>query len=168
MPIQVNADGLVIKLGLSEATVGRGGEYKTPTGVHVYELALNLVDVTSATAGATILDYNGTLPKGARIEQVQVITTTAVTGTNAVLNIGLARTDTTTELDFDGLGKAAALTQTAMADVGNTLTFVDGTSNAGALVGTVLAYNGVLVADYDTAAFTAGRVSIRIEYSFPL
>lgn len=168
MPIVTNADGLTIKLGTSEATVGRGGEYTHTTGVHVYELAVNLVDVTSATAGATVLDYNATLPKGARIEQVQVITTTAVTGSGATLNFGLIRSDMSTELDYDGLGKAAALTQTAMADVGNTLTFVDGTSNAGALVGTVLAYNGTLVADYDTAAFEAGRISIRIQYSFPL
>lgn len=168
MPIVTNADGLTIKLGVSEATVGRSGEYVTDSGVRVVEFALNLVDVTSATAGATVIDYNATLPKGARIEQVQVITTAAVTGTNAVLNLGLKRTDLSTELDYDGLGTAAALTQTAMADVGNTLTYVDGTSNAGALVGQVLAYNGVLVADYDTAAFTAGRISVRISYSFPL
>lgn len=168
MPIVTNADGLTIKLGLSEADVGRAGEYETSGGVRVLEFALDLVDVTSATAGATVIDYNATLPKGARIEQVQVITTTAVTGTNATLNLGLVRSDMSTELDFNGLGTAAGLTQTAMADVGNTLTYVDGTSNAGALVGTVLAYNGVLVADYDTAAFEAGRISVRINYSFPL
>jgi hypothetical protein len=168
MSIVTNADGLTIKFGTSEADVGRAGEYETSGGVRVLEFALDLVDVTSATAGATVIDYNATLPKGARIEQVQVITTTAVTGTNAALNLGLVRSDMTTELDYDGLGKAAVLTQTAMADVGNTLTYVDGTTNAGALVGTVLAYNGTLVADYDTAAFEAGRISVRINYSFPL
>lgn len=166
MPIWVNSDGLVVKLGTIEATAGRAGQYSDPLGgQHITELAVNLIDVTSATAGATILDYNTLIPKGANIQKVEVETLVAVTGTNAVLNVGLARSDTTTEIDFDGLGTAAALTQTAMAAKGTVLTYIKGTSNAGALLGTALTNNGILVADYDTAAFTAGRVAVRVYWS---
>ena len=169
MPTWINSDGLVVKLGTTEATVGRAGQYAGLNGnQNVTEVALNLIDVTSATAGATILDYNTLIPKGALIERVEVETVTTVTGTNAVLNLGLARSDTTTEIDFDGLGTAAALTQTAMNAKGTILTYIKGTSNAGALIGTALANNGILVADYDTAAFTAGRLNIRITWSVPL
>lgn len=160
-----NADGLTIKYGPLEGTVGRAGEYRTLTGVRVVEFALNLVDLATAR---TVLDYNTQIDKNSFIEKVEVETTTAVTGTNATLNIGLVRTDTTTTYDDDGLGTAAALTQTALATKGTILTYITGTSNAGALIGTTLANNGLLVADYDTAAFTAGRVTVRIYLSFPL
>lgn len=166
MPIVTNADGLTIKLGPSEAVAGRAGEYRTNTGVRVHEFFINLVDVTSATQ--TILDYNAGLDKGALIEKVEVETTVTVTGAGATLNLGLVRTDTTTALDADGLGTAAVLTTTAMATKGTILTYITGTSGAGALIGTALLYNGLLVADYDTAVFTAGRITVRVYYSFPL
>lgn len=165
MPIATNADGLTIKYGPSEATAGRSGEYRTNTGVRVLEFAVNLVDVGLTS---TILDYNAGLDKGALIEKVEVETTVAVTGTNAALNIGLIRTDTTTSYSATGLGVAAGLTQAALAAKGTILTYITGTSNAGALIGTALANNGLIVADYDTAAFTAGRLTVRIYYSFPL
>lgn len=166
MPTWYNSDGLLIKYGPSEST-GRAGEYRTQASERVIEFALNLVDV-GVTNGGTFIDDNVQVPKGALIKRVEVETVTAVTGASATLNFGLSRTDRTTELDYDGLGKAAALTTTAMATKGTILTFITGTSNAGALIGTALANNGILVADYDTAAFTAGRINVRITYEFPL
>jgi hypothetical protein len=165
MPVVNNGDGLSLKLGVVEGQSGRAGEYNTFGPQTVYEFAINLADLTSASA---ILDYNTTFDKGLLIEKVEVQTVVAVTGTNAALNLGLIRLDDTTTYDVDGLGKAAALTQTAMADVGNVLTYVDGTSNAGDFVGTILANAGRLVGDYDTAAFTAGRVVVRVYASKPL
>ncbi len=162
-----NADGLDVPFGPTEGTSGRAGEYRTNTGVRLIEVAVNLIDVGS-TDGGTYLDHNVVVPKGALIEKVEVVTDVAVTGSGATLNLGLKRTDQTTELDYNGLGTAAALTTTAMATKGTILTYILGTSNAGALVGTALSNNGLLVADYDTAAFTAGRITVRIYYSFPL
>src|SRR4051812_5367664 len=100
----INSDGLQVRFGTFEGLAGRAGDYRTNTGIKLLEFAVNLVDITSATAGANILDYNSVLDKGALIEKVEVETTVAVTGTNATLNFGLARSDTTTEIDFDGLG----------------------------------------------------------------
>lgn len=169
MPIWTNSDGLVVKLGVTEGTSGRSGQYSDPLGgQHIVEFAINLVDVV-VTDGGTIVDYHTKIPKGATIEKVEVETLVAVTGTNAVLNVGLMKSsDLTTELDWNGLGTAAGLTQTAMAAKGTILRYEKGTSNAGALVGTTLTENGILTADYDTAAFTAGRIAVRIYYSVPL
>lgn len=166
MPIWQNSDGLTVKLGVVEGQAGVAGQYQSnQAGVHVTAFAINLATLGTSPS---ILDYNATLPKGALIEKVEVETTTAVTGTSAALNIGLIRTDTTTTYDVDAIGKAAALTQTAMAAVGTILTYVKGTSNAGDFVGTVLANNGLFIADYDTAAFTDGRVTVRVYWSVPL
>ena len=166
MPIVTNADGLTIKLGVSEGAPGVAGEYEDGIGgVRILEFAVDLAD---AGASPTVFDENVLFDKGWLIEKVQVETTVAVTGTNATLNIGLQKTDRSTELDYNGLGTAAGLTQTALASVGTVLEYVKGTSNAGALVGTVLAENGVLTLDYDTAAFTAGRISVRVFFSVPL
>jgi hypothetical protein len=51
--------------------------------------------------------------------------------------------------------------------IGETVTHTNGTTYAGALVGTTVGANpGYLAADYDTAAFTDGTVLIRIYYRF--
>lgn len=157
-----NSDGLLIVYGTDEGEAGVAGEYLGFGPTRVFEA---VIDLTTATSSAAVVDQKALFNKGWTIEKVEVQTIEAVTGTNAALNIGLQRTDGSTELDYDGLGKAAALTQTAMADVGNFLTYIDGTSNAGALVGQELAYNGLLTIDYDTAAFTDGTIVVRVHYS---
>src|ERR1044072_177828 len=110
MAAEGNPAGLLLKYGRSEGQAGRAGEYRTNTGVRVLEFAVNLVDVASAAA---VFDYNAVIDKGWLIEKVEVETTVAATGTNATLNIGLQKTDGSTEYDYDGLGTAAALTQAA-------------------------------------------------------
>lgn len=160
-----NSDGLYVKFGTEEATPGKVANYLT-TGpqqmaeIYIDETALKAL---SATAGATILDYNAVIPKNARIEKVEVITQKATTSSgSAVLNLGLVRTDTTTELDFDGL--VAAIPKASTDAAGETTALTAGATYAGALIGTTLAYNGYVVADYDTAAYTAGELRIRIYY----
>lgn len=166
MPIVTNQDGLTIKLGVVEGAPGRAGEYAdTLGGSRIVEVAVNLADLGASPA---IFDENCVFDKNWLIEKVEVETTKAVTGSSATLNIGLQKLDHSTELDYDGLGKAAALTQTALAAKGTILTFITGTSNAGALIGTQLASNGLLTFDYDTAAFTDGRITVRVYVSVPL
>jgi hypothetical protein len=162
----INSDGLRVPFGREFGTVGAGGQYATASdgNKHVVELTIDLADLGTAAA---IVDEYVVLPIGAFIQKVEVETLVAVTGTNAALNLGTVRTtDRTTEVDADGLGKAAALTQTAMATKGTILTYVTGTANAGAQIGTELAtYPQLITADYDTAAFTAGRVAVRVYWS---
>lgn len=160
-----NSDGLLVKFGTNEATAGKAGEFGELIGnVHVVELRIS--DLTTLTDSTqTVLDENVFIPKNARIEWVDVINTTAATGTNAVMDVGLIRRDQTTELDYDGL--LADAPRTDWDALGETKHYMVGVTGAGALMGTVLTNSGYLVATYDTAAFTAGAIIIRIGFSFP-
>lgn len=161
-----NADGLYVKFGTNEATPGVAGEYGFLTDGNVHVIEVRISDLTTLTDSTqNILDQNVWLPDNARIEWIDVINTTAATGTNAVLDLGLIRFDQSTELDYDGL--LADAPRTDWDALGETKHYMVGVTGAGALMGTVLTQPGYLVATYDTAAFTAGAISIRIGFSFP-
>jgi hypothetical protein len=159
----LNSDGLDIPMGVTEADVGKAGEYSTVGPQRMIEV--KIPDLTDLGTSAAIQDYSVWVPKGAFIEKVELVADTAATsGGAAVLNVGLIRSDQTTELDYDGFIAAAAIT-TFDAD-GDTVEYIQGSTGHGALIGTTLAFNGLVTADYDTAAFTAGAVTIRVFYSF--
>lgn len=160
-----NADGLYVKFSTEEAAPGLVGGYNTRGPRQMIEVFLSETKLTglSATAGATVLDYNAVLPKNSHIEKITVIAEKACTGVGAVLNLGLIKTDLATELDYNGL--VAAIPLASVDTIGETTELVVGSTYAGALIGTVLTENGYFVADYDTAAFTAGSLRIRIEYT---
>lgn len=160
----LNDDGLYVKFGTAEATAGAAGE--TAIDGDLREMVVDIADMTvlTTTAGGTILDDNVWMPKNARIEEVVVEVVTAAEGATADLNVGLIRSDRSTELDFDGLVAAADVA--TIDGAGKRLNLITGATAAGALIGTTLAYNGLFVADYDTAAFTAGAVRIRVKYRF--
>jgi hypothetical protein len=160
-----NPDGLLVKFGRTQGEPGTAGGYAFPAdgSQSVIELDLTLTDVVS-TAG-TILDGvdNIVIPNRARIEAVEVRAETGAAGSGAVLNLGLIKTDRSTELDFNGL--LAALPQTSVATAGQTVVYDYANSYGGNLLGTTLTANGILVADYDTAAFTDGVLHIKIFYT---
>ena len=155
----INNDGLVVKFHSEESTLALGGALP-PAGVHEEIMAeITLTSLTS-TAG-TVLDHNLVIPAGARIDRVEVIAETAATsGGAATLNIGLVRLDRTTAISNTGLVNALALT--AIDSAGEYNTLVVGSTGAGSLVGTTLANAGVLVGNFGTAAYTAGKVVIRV------
>jgi hypothetical protein len=158
-----NSDGLRILFGVDEAVTGSAGEYRTDDRDRVVEVAFNLAPLGTAAA---IQDQFVTIPAGVRIARVELINETAATsGGSATLNVGLQRLDRTTELDYDGFIAAGALATLDAA--GETVTYTEGTTAHGALIGTTLAFPGYITADYDTAAFTAGRVRVRIYYYKP-
>jgi len=154
----INEDGLRVRLGTTEAEVNRGGEL--PSSGALREFEFNLTLTALGTGSALVPDTTGiVIPSGFFIEEVEVFTETAATsGGSAVLNVGLNRLDTTTAIDADGLLAAVAITSHDAA--GETTRYRVGTTGVGALVGTVTANAGVLVADYDTAAYTAGELRI--------
>lgn len=161
----LNNDKLYIKFGTSAADVATAGEYRYDGPLHMVEVKIPDMTKITATDGSYILDDAFRIGKGWRIQTVEVITDTACTGTGAVLNVGIIRSDRSTEEDFNGF--LAALAQTSLTPAGKTLTLHTGDTSAGALLGTNLAStaaSGYLVADYDTAAFTAGAIRIRIYY----
>jgi len=157
-----NSDGLYVKFGKEEATVGTAGEYRTPGLERITEVVITLTSLASAAAR---LDEHVTIPAGARITKVKVINEVAATGSGATLNVGFQRLDRSTELDYDGLLAAAVVADYNAA--GETKEYSVGTSTVGALVGTTLAYTGYLTADYDTAAFDTGKIRVQIFWYKP-
>ena len=156
-----NADGLYIEYGTTKATTENVGEYKTYGDMR--EVNVRIPDLTLIGSGATVLARTLKFPAGVRIARVDVIADTAATGTNAVLNIGLIKDDLSTELDYNGL--VAAIPVTSIDAAGETTSLTAGATYAGALLGTTLTdVGGYLTADYDTAAFTAGALNVRIFY----
>lgn len=160
----MNSDGLYLKTGTEEAALSKAGAYRNDGNYHVVEVTIP--DMTALGTSAAIQDDVTFIPKGARIEKLELVTETACTGTSSALNVGLQRRDRSTEIDYDGLIAAAALATFNAA--GETVTFTAGSTAAGALLGTTLANNGYITADYDTGAFTAGKIVIRVFYRFPV
>ena len=157
-----NSDGLYVKFGTEVGTAGKAGSYEYDGPLRLVEL--DLTDLSLLTTTGVIQDYNTILPKNAFIEKVDIICTTAVTsGGSATLDIGLISTDTTSAYDDDGL--IAALAIASFNATGEGVSLSVNSTSAGALIGTVLASNGYLVASYNTAAFTAGACKVRIWYS---
>lgn len=162
--VWTNSDGLIVKFHRELGTVTKAGEFGTVSDGDQHVTELSISAMTALGTSAAVQDQHVVLPSGARIEKVEIITTTACTsGGSAVLNIGLQRLDRSTELDYDGL--VAALALASFNAAGETYTMTAGVTGAGALVGTALANAGVLTADYDTAAFTAGAIKVKIYWS---
>lgn len=156
----MNGDGLYVEFGTTKATLGVAGEYKT-----YGELREILVDIDLTTIGSTptILDNNLKFPTGVRIQEVVVVAhTAAVSGGSSTLDIGLVKEDRTTAISATGI--VAALPKASYDAAGEQNTITPGATNGGALLGTVTSDVGYLTANWNTAAFTAGDVRVRIRY----
>lgn len=159
-----NSDGLEVRFGTDEATASVSGEYNLLGKIHEVELKITATALTS-TAGTVLEDFL-VIPKGARIHEIEVVAETACTsGGSATLDVGLKRTDRSTQLDYDGFVAALALTAIDAAGEINVLRI--NSTSVGALVGTTLANNGYLCANYNTAAFTAGVIIVRVRFYMP-
>lgn len=159
MGVWTNNDGLRIKLGTSEAAVTRGGEYSTLGEFREYEVRFGLTALGTTEA---VQAYGVLVPSGFFIEQVEVVASVAATsGGSATLDIGFIRQDASTTYDDDGL--VAALALTSIDALGEKVTLTKGSTSAGALIGTALANTGLITASYNTAAFTAGEVTVRVK-----
>lgn len=156
-----NSDGLYVKFGQEEGQAAVLGEVRT-AGVN-RELVLTL-DLTTLASTDTILDYTTYLPKDAFIESVTIETlTNATSGGSATLSVGLYKSDTTTAISATAL--VAAATVASLGNAGTCATLTLGSTYAGAKIGSTPGFPALLSAKYGTAAFTAGTVSIRVQWS---
>lgn len=158
----MNEDGLYIKYGTEKATPNVAGEYVTVGALREVEVEIDLTDLTESETVQSDVTF---IPSGARIQEIEVIAeTAAVTGT--AIDLGLIRTDRSTELDYNGL-LAAFVTASMNAD-GETTVLRVGSSTVGALVGTTLANTGYITCSRtDSTAFTAGLLKVKIRYYIP-
>lgn len=154
-----NTDGLFLEYGTTKAANDKAGWYPTKGGLREIETVFDLTSAISTAGGFIISDWTK-VPTGMRIQEIEVQVQTACSGSGALLNLGLIQEDRSTEIDNDGL--LIQLPMTSVSTQGQTLVIRQGSSFAGALVGSSVANVGQLVADWDTAAFTAGTLRIKI------
>ena len=163
MATWTNKDGLYIKYGTDEATPGRGGEVDFD-GEHLTEFTLNLAEVT-AVATPLILSSTVTVPNGSILARAEVFVITASAGVNSNLDLGFIDQDRTTEIDFNGILAASDDWHTSAA--GTVTRFDTGSTEAGALIGKPITNTGLICANWDTAAFSAGKIRIRLYWYIP-
>jgi hypothetical protein len=158
----LNPDGLYLKTGTDEGVAGIAGTFADPVaGAHVTEITG--LDLTTLTTSPVVIEDGFMLPKDAVIQKVDVIATTAGTsGGSATFDLGLIRSDRTTELDYNGILAAVALTDVDALGETHSYTGHSVSNGIGALGAVELPNDGYLTANYTTAAFETGIVTIRI------
>ena len=171
----LNPDGLYQKFGREKADTVPGGEVNM-FDIHTTEFYVQYTDLLSATPAilgsvAPAGTLGVVIPKGARILACEVLTETAFTSSGTIgsstLLIGLKKTtDRSTELDHDGFTTASFVG--SRFDAVGERTYVEiGTTGVGALVGTTLAENGVVVVSNSAHAshpYTAGEALVKIHW----
>lgn len=164
----MNTDGLYLKYGTTKATPNLAGEYRTGQLLREVELKITLADLTQTE---TIQSDQVFIPTGARIQEVELLTITAgATGT--AIDVGLTRTDRTTEIDYDGLLAAAPIANHNSAGERTIFTAITtvpaSATGTGALIGTTTSNVGYISASRtDATAYTAGVVLVKIRYFIP-
>jgi hypothetical protein len=164
----LNADGLYKKYGTDKAVANVAGEYRTPGDLREVQVILTLANLTQSEVIQSDVQV---IPAGARIKEVEVLTHTAgATGT--AIDLGLIKTDRTTEIDYDGLLAAmpiAAHNSAGERTIYSAVTTVPASATGtGALIGTTTAFTGhITCSRTDATAYTAGVLRVTIRYYMP-
>jgi hypothetical protein len=149
-----NDDGLYIKFGTAKVEPANvGGQLKSYGENRVVEITFAYDDL-AATGTEKILGDQVGLPDGCVLEKAEFFVEEAFVGATATLSFGVIRRDRSTAVDADGIDQTIAVT--AIDAIGDTVTC------DGALIGTVLTNGGLITATEGTAAFTAGKGTLRV------
>lgn len=152
-------NGLLRKFGPDRTIPQAGGEYRTVAELREIEVK---IDLTKLTEAETVVSDTIFFPKGMKIEQIDIFVDTAA-ATGVAIDLGLVKTDRTTEIDYNGF--LAALATATMA-AGAKVTLAAGGTSAGALVGGTTSSVGYITCSRTTStAFTTGSIRVRIRYS---
>jgi hypothetical protein len=150
-----NADGLLVLTNGDQGAVNQTGSAEYGPKFLVINIPAAASIGSSAAAPAA---NDAFIPAGAYITKASLVVTTAFTGTNATLNIGLYNA-AGSAIDADGIDATIAVTD--LASIGKAVA-CNGALVAG--TATVGSANAYVSFDYDTAAFTAGAGKLVIEY----
>jgi hypothetical protein len=157
----LNADGLWVKFGTEKTLPNRGGEYNVRGDVREIEVVINLPTLNQNEVVQSDVVF---VPAGVRIQEVEVVTD-VVAATGVAVDVGLVKTDRTTEIDFNGLLATFPLASMSITGEKNTFSQEAGLGTGGALIGTTTAFVGYITASATTAtAFTTGSIRVRIRY----
>ena len=170
MTVWTNDDDLKVNFGTREGTPTKAGQRG---GVnHPYHIFEADIDLTDVGASAAALDNTVKIPQNAVLVKAEIQVLVEPTGTSAALDIGLMDLDGS-ERDYDGI--IDGVTEAGLDDtVGATYVFepdvAPDTGAVGALMGVFAAVSEpcYVSAMYTGAAFTAGRIVVRVYYTMPL
>lgn len=161
----LNADGLYVKFNGSAGTATTAGQYAAEGDRSITELEIDLSKLTS-TAGTVLFD-NVIIPKDAWIEKILVRVAVPATSSGDVdtgtFDLGLVRFDRTTEIDYDGLIQQMVEDDLDTLNTEQALT-INTAGKGGDLMGTQLANSGYICGNFNTTAFTAGKVRVLIYF----
>lgn len=165
----MDGDGLYHKYGVTKATPNKGGEFRE-TNDQMHKVQFKL-DLTALTQSETPVSDQVFIPSGARIVKVDVLTHTAA-ATGTAIDLGLIRTDRSTEIDYNGLLAAFPLAHMDAAGehfvIQQSVTIPTGATGTGALIGTTTSNVGyVTCSQTDATSFTAGLLYVTIYYMMP-
>lgn len=162
-----NADGLILGYGthtpdnkVPAVTAERGARKTLSFTITGTELELTTPTIASFNAQGAILK-RGSLIKSATVEVI-----TAFAGATATLNIGTYKVGTPATADVS-TGITAATAVTAIDAIGETLVCAGTLVNGTIAVGATSDSDVEIVCFAGTAAFTAGRAIVTIEYIEP-
>lgn len=181
-----NSDGLYVKYGVEEGSPNKGGTYNSFGALQTTEFKFDWTDALSATrvilgtadtgSGASLVKGGAggiLMPRGIRIEQVDVVIETVFTSSGTLatadLQIGLIRNDRTSTYDDDGF-TTSTFVGTFLTPVGKKTLLIAGSTGAGAFLGTTLANSGyitLLNSGHASHPLTAGKAAVRIHYYTP-
>jgi hypothetical protein len=174
----LNSDGLYVKFSKEEADAAQGGEFNSVDGIHTYSFKLDYSDALSAThaivngGASTLGPYGIVLPEGLRLIEVETIVQTAFTSSGVIadgeLDLGLVQRDRSTAILVNGLLAAFDTLNINVAGEHNVIRV--GSTGAGALLGTTLSQDGIIVAanlQHATVPFTGGVLRVYIRGYFP-
>lgn len=167
MATWVNADGLKIDLGITEATSQnpayvQAGEYKTYGATRETEYTIDLTKL-AAFGTTSILEDKSFFGLGWVVERVQIETLVTPTGTGATLSIGTRKNvDRTTDISTTAWVNAATLA--SLGSAGTRQDLVLGSTGAGGYIGLANTFDALATATVGTANFTAGKVKVRVSW----
>lgn len=173
----MNSDGLYVTFGTEKAQPAIGGALKTFGGTKVLEVKMTYQDFAAAAAVVGVAagksEHGPMLPKGAVVEKLELVVTTAFTVSGGTADsvqfvIGTAGADDRATVDADDFTTTAFTgAQLSLEQVGNVVTVEPEATGAGDIYGVATAENLLLIASNPTQAtniLNAGAMTARIYY----
>lgn len=160
----LNSDNLYLQYGTSKATAETAGEFRSGGENRVFEF---LLDLTTLTATAAIQSNTALFPSGTGIF-IESVSATVETGaaSGTTFSVGLMQLDRTTIPANYSTAFINAEITAAMDTAGKKVTYINGTSKAGGLIGsTAAAATGpYYVTALSSGTYTTGKIRVRINY----
>lgn len=162
MAVWTNADGLNVRLGHAAADPVRFSEYRTDGPERLLEIEMFPEYLPTVAQNSVRVSDSCSIPAGAFITYVEIVTTDAWDAGSGTLNVGLVDKDGGTNiLDVDGFVVAATVAE-INAQVPKNTHPADGDD-----IETVLSETAWVTWEVDTAAIVGGKSVIRIAYLIP-